>query len=102
MVFYSFGPFTLDPASRTLVQNGQRIEVTAKVFETLVFLVQNRGRVVSKDELFQAIWPDITVEESNLVQNISVLRRTLGDNRKDRRFVATISGRGYSFVAHVD
>jgi DNA-binding winged helix-turn-helix (wHTH) protein len=101
MVYYRFGPFVLDPASRLLLREEQPVSVTAKVFETLVVLVENRGRVMTKDELLLRLWPDTTVEEASLAQNISTLRKALGDNPKDHRYIATIPGRGYSFVAVV-
>jgi Tol biopolymer transport system component/DNA-binding winged helix-turn-helix (wHTH) protein len=101
MVYYRFGPFVLDPASRLLLREEQPVPITTKVFETLVVLVENRGRVVTKDELLLRLWPNTTVEEANLAQNISTLRKALQDNPKDHRYVATIPGRGYSFVAAV-
>ena len=101
MVYYRFGPFVLDPASRLLLREEQSVPITTKVFETLVVLVENRGRVVTKDELLLRLWPDTTVEEANLAQNISTLRKALEDNPKDHRYIATIPGRGYSFVAVV-
>jgi Tol biopolymer transport system component/DNA-binding winged helix-turn-helix (wHTH) protein len=101
MVYYRFGPFVLDPASRLLLREEQPVPITTKVFETLVVLVENRGRVVTKDELLLRLWPDTTVEEANLAQNISTLRKALQDNPKDHRYIATIPGRGYSFVAVV-
>ena len=101
MVYYRFGPFVLDPASRLLLREEQPVPITTKVFETLVVLVENRGRVMTKDELLLRLWPDTTVEEANLAQNISTLRRALEDNPKDHRYIATIPGRGYSFVAVV-
>jgi Tol biopolymer transport system component/DNA-binding winged helix-turn-helix (wHTH) protein len=101
MVYYRFGPFVLDPASRLLLREEQRVPITSKVFETLVVLVENRGRVMTKDELLLRLWPDTTVEEANLVQHVSSLRRALEDDPKDHRYIATIPGRGYSFVAVV-
>jgi Tol biopolymer transport system component/DNA-binding winged helix-turn-helix (wHTH) protein len=101
MVYYRFGPFVLDPASRLLLREEKPVPITTKVFETLVVLVENRGRVMTKDELLLRLWPDTTVEEANLAQNVSTLRRALEDNPKDHRYIATIPGRGYSFVAVV-
>ena len=98
---YQFGPFRLDPYGRTLEREGVRVSITAKVFDTLAILVQNRGRVVEKDELLSKLWPDTVVEESNLAQNISTLRKILGETPKAARYIATASGRGYSFVAEV-
>src|ERR1700687_420971 len=101
MVYYRFGPFVLAPASRLLLRDEQPVSITTKVFETLVVLVENRGRVMTKDELLLRLWPDTTVEEANLVQHVSSLRRALEDNPQDHRYIATIPGRGYSFVAVV-
>jgi Tol biopolymer transport system component/DNA-binding winged helix-turn-helix (wHTH) protein len=101
MTCYRFGPFALDPALRLLLRDEQSVAITTKVFETLVILVENRGRVVTKDELLSTLWPDTIVEEANLAQNISTLRRALDDKPKEHRYIATIPGRGYSFVAVV-
>jgi DNA-binding winged helix-turn-helix (wHTH) protein/Tol biopolymer transport system component len=84
-----------------LLREEQPVSVTAKVFEPQVVLVENRGRLMTKGELLLRLWPDTTVEEANLAQNISTLRKTLEDNPKDHRYIATIRGRGYSFVAIV-
>src|SRR5215472_12849207 len=75
-----FGPFQLKPESRLLLREGKPLPLTSKVLETLIVLVQNRGRVMDKDELLAALWPDTVVEEANLTQNISTLRKALGDN----------------------
>ena len=98
---YRFGPFLLNRESRTLVRAGEPVQLTAKVLETLLVLVENRSRVLDKDELLATLWPDTVVEEANLAQNVSTLRKALGDNPRDRRYIATIPGRGYSFVAGV-
>src|SRR6266496_1792099 len=98
---YRFGPFVLDSDSRVLLRDGEPVSMTGKVLETLSVLVQNRGRVMDKDELLAALWPDTVVEEANLTQNVSALRRALGDNPREHRYIATIAGRGYSFVAAV-
>ncbi len=98
---YEFGPFSLDPQERILWRDGKALAVTPKVFDTLLFLVRNQGRVLSKDELLQEIWPGTFVEEVNLAVNISTLRKLLGENPQDGRYIVTISGRGYRFVAEV-
>src|SRR5262249_36631140 len=87
--------------SRRLFGEGEPVSLTGKVLETLTVLVENRGRVMDKDELLRTLWPDTVVEEANLTQNIATLRKALGDNPKDRRFIATITARGYQFVAPV-
>jgi len=101
MALYRFGPFQLDEDARSLLRLGEPVTLTGKVFDTLTVLVRNRGRVIEKEELLAAIWPNTVVEEANLIQNVSMLRKALGDNAKDYRFIATVAGRGYSFVAPV-
>lgn len=98
---YEFGPFRLDVDERLLMRDGRMAPLPPKVFDTLLVLVENSGRVVSKDELMQSLWPDTFVEESNLTQNISQLRRALGDGTADAQYIATIPKRGYRFVANV-
>jgi TolB-like protein/DNA-binding winged helix-turn-helix (wHTH) protein/Flp pilus assembly protein TadD len=98
---YEFGPFSLDPQERILWRDGKALAVTPKVFDTLLFLVRNQGRVLSKDELLQEIWPGTFVEEVNLAVNISTLRKLLGENPQDGRYIVTVPGRGYRFVAEV-
>ena len=98
---YEFGPFRLDARRRTLLRDGRHVAVTAKVFDTLLALVERRGQVVSKNELMDALWPDTAVEENNLTQHVSTLRKILGERAGDHRYVVTLPGRGYSFVAPV-
>ena len=98
---YTFGPFLLDPARRLLVRDGQPIPLTPKAFDTLVTLVERRDRVTSKDELLQLVWPGVVVEEGNLSQQISHLRRALEDEGHDEHYIATVPKRGYRFVAAV-
>src|SRR5277367_4844595 len=99
---FEFGEFRVDAAKRLLLRGGEPVALTPKVFDTLLYLVENRGRVIEKDALMHAIWPDTVVEENNLNQNISALRRVLGENRGENRFIATIPGKGYRFIAPVD
>src|SRR5277367_2597368 len=98
---YEFGPFLLDPRERVLLSAEAPVAMTPKVFDTLLYLVRNQGRVLSKDELLQKIWPDTFVEEVNLAVNISTLRKLLGEGPQDGRYIVTVSGRGYRFVAPV-
>jgi DNA-binding winged helix-turn-helix (wHTH) protein/TolB-like protein/Flp pilus assembly protein TadD len=98
---YEFGPFRLDALRRVLLRDGQPVCLTAKVFDTLLVFVERRGRVLHKDELMAALWPDTTVEENNLTQHVSMLRKTLGERAGEHRYVVTVPGRGYSFVADV-
>jgi len=98
---YEFGSFRLDSHKRLLLKGNEPVSLTPKVIETLIVLVENRSRVVSKDELMKTLWPDSFVEESNLSQNIFVLRKALGDSH-EKRFILTVSGKGYQFVASVE
>jgi DNA-binding winged helix-turn-helix (wHTH) protein len=77
------------------------VVLTGKVIDTLTALVQHHGSVVEKEQLLNTVWPNTVVEEANLTQNISILRKILGDNPKDHKFVATVAGRGYCFVGPV-
>jgi DNA-binding winged helix-turn-helix (wHTH) protein/TolB-like protein/Flp pilus assembly protein TadD len=99
---YEFAEFHLDAAKRLLMRSdGEAIPLTPKVFDTLLYLIEHHGVVLDKDELMQAIWPHTVVEENNLNQSISALRRVLGESRGENRFIATVPGRGYRFVADV-
>lgn len=98
---YSFGRFTIDLVSRQLLRDGEPVPLTAKVFDTLAVLVKNRDRVVGKDELMSAVWPDSFVSEDSLIQNISAIRRALGDDSSQPRYVATVARKGYRFIAPV-
>jgi DNA-binding winged helix-turn-helix (wHTH) protein/tetratricopeptide (TPR) repeat protein len=98
---YEFGPFQLDPGKRVLLRENQTVPLQLKAFETLLVLVRNSEQVVLKDDLMKAVWPNTFVEESNLAQNIFVLRKTLGSLEDDRRYIVTIPGRGYCFTAKV-
>ncbi|HET9533311.1 MAG TPA: winged helix-turn-helix domain-containing protein, partial [Blastocatellia bacterium] len=97
---YIFGPFQLDSAKRQLLREGVVIPLTPKVFETLLYLIENSHRVVEKEELIDHIWPDSFVEERNLAQNIFTLRKALGEAGADR-YIETVPRRGYRFVAPV-
>jgi Tol biopolymer transport system component/DNA-binding winged helix-turn-helix (wHTH) protein len=95
---YRFDGFELDPIRRVLSRADEPILLTPKAFDVLAYLVLNPGRIVTKDELLKAIWPDSFVEEGNLAQYISSLRKAMGDKSS---LIATISGRGYQFGAQV-
>src|SRR6202167_749916 len=99
--FYRFGPFVLDPARRTLSRADSPVSLTPKAFDVLLFLVQNPNRLVTKEELLQAVWGDTVVEEGNLTQYISHLRKALGDDSEDTRLIVTIARKGYQFTARV-
>ncbi|MEW6210657.1 MAG: tetratricopeptide repeat protein [Acidobacteriota bacterium] len=96
-----FGDFQLDTAERCLLQYGQPVPLTPKAFDTLLVLVENRGRLIEKDELMQSVWPDTFVEEAGLTRNISSLRKALGEAPGETRYIETIPRRGYRFVAAV-
>jgi DNA-binding winged helix-turn-helix (wHTH) protein/TolB-like protein/Flp pilus assembly protein TadD len=98
---YEFGEFRLDASRRLLSRGEQTLPLASKAFETLLILVQNRDRVLMKDELMSALWPDSFVEEVNLAQNISALRKALGESPGENRFIATVPGKGYKFVCDV-
>lgn len=102
MASYAFGPFTLDTGERTLSRSGRPVPLPRKAYETLAVLVERAGRVVEKAELMGAVWPDAFVEESNLAQSVFRLRKTLGDGRGRQRYIETVPGRGYRFVARVE
>ena len=95
---YRFDEFTLDPSKREVERNNTLLALSPKAFEVLTYLVRNPGRVVTKEELLRAVWPDSFVEESNLAQHISWLRKAM-TNRSG--CIATIPGRGYQFTAKV-
>ncbi|PYS98760.1 MAG: hypothetical protein DMF63_14310 [Acidobacteria bacterium] len=99
---YEFDGFRVDPVRRQLLHNGAPIPLTSKSFDTLLFLIRHSGSTVSKIELMNAVWSDSAVEENNLTQQISALRRALGERPRDHRFIVTVPGRGYSFVAAID
>lgn len=99
--FYEFGPYRIDPDHRRLTCETKPIPLQPKAFDILLVLVQNSERVVSKDDLMTAVWPGTFVEESNLAQNVSVLRKTLGDAVGQNRYIVTVPGRGYRFAEKV-
>ncbi len=98
---YEFGPFRVDPRKRLLLHNGNQVRLPAKAFEILLVLLEGEGRLVEKDELMRRVWPDAVVEENNLTVNMSALRRSLTESPGEHRYVVTVPGRGYQFVADV-
>jgi TolB-like protein len=103
MYIYEFDEFTVDAGRRLLLdRDGRSLALTPKAFDTLVYLIQNSDVVLGKETLMRAIWADTVVEENNLNQCISALRRVLGEKRGDHRYIVTVPGRGYRFVAHVN
>jgi DNA-binding winged helix-turn-helix (wHTH) protein/pimeloyl-ACP methyl ester carboxylesterase len=99
---YQFGPFHLDVRERRLSRGGEVIPLRLKVFDTLLALVQNAGRLVTKQELLDTVWPETTVEENNLNHNVSVLRKALGEKATGQQYIETVPRVGYRFAAPVD
>lgn len=99
---YEFGDFRLDGAKRLLRRrDGTTVPLTPRVFDTLLFMVEHHDAVLDKERIMEAVWPDSIVEENNLTQNISTLRRIFGEDPGSHRFIVTVPGRGYRFVADV-
>lgn len=98
---FAFGPFVVDPVRRRLFRDDEPVPLTSRAFETLLVLVDGRGRVVEKDELMRRLWPDTVVEEINLNVQVSTLRKALGELPNDHRYIVTVPRRGYAFVADV-
>ena len=101
-VAYLFGPFQLDARERRLSRGSEVIPLRLKVFDTLRVLVENAGRLVTKQELLDVLWPETTVEENNLNHNVSVLRKALGENATGQRYIETVPRVGYRFAAAVE
>lgn len=95
---YWFGPFAFDAGRRRLSRDGQAIAVPPKALDVLEVLLANRGRTVEKDDLMGRVWPDTAVEEANLTQSVFTLRRALGDDPSNARYISTVARRGYRFV----
>jgi TolB-like protein/Tfp pilus assembly protein PilF len=98
--FFEFGAFRLDASERLLLHRGETVSLTPKAFDMLVTLVENSGHLVEKSELMRRLWPDSFVEEGSLAQNVSLLRKALGEN-ETQKFIETVPRRGYRFVATV-
>jgi len=100
--FYNFGTFQIDVDRRLLRRDGEPVALAPKVFDMLLVLVEHGGQVLEKDRLMQMLWPDSEVEEANLPQNISALRKALGESPNERKYIVTIPGRGYRFAADIN
>ena len=98
---YEFGPFRLDPGERLLLRAGEPVPLTPKAFDLLLVLVVEAGHLLEKEALMKAVWPDSFVEDNNLADNISRLRKALNDGENGQRFIETVPKRGYRFVADV-
>lgn len=101
-MLYEFGVFRLDARKRLLYREGVNVPLTPKAFDTLLALVAKHGTVLGKDELMKELWPDSFVEEANLTQNVSTVRKALGESPNEHRYIMTVPGRGYRFVADVN
>jgi Tol biopolymer transport system component/DNA-binding winged helix-turn-helix (wHTH) protein len=99
--FYSFDSFVVDAGKSVLLREGQFVPLTPKAFEILLVLVRNPGRVLKKEELIEEVWPDAFVDENNLPRNISSLRKALGEGPAEHKYIVTLPGQGYRFVAEV-
>ena len=99
---YRFGPFHLDVRERRLSRGDEVIPLRLKVFDTLLVLVENAGRLVTKQEMLDTVWPETTVEENNLNHNVSVLRKALGEKATGQQYIETVPRVGYRFAAPVD
>jgi len=99
---YSFGPFLLDVRESLLLRDGEHVTLPPKAFETLVALVESSGRLLTKEDLMSRLWPETFVEEANLANNISLLRKVLEDDRQVSKYIETVPKRGYRFVASVE
>ena len=100
-LIYEFDNFRLDVRNRELLHDGRVVALPAKAFEMLVVLIENRGRLIEKEELFQRVWPDQIVEESNLTVQVSAIRRALGDRKENPQYILTVTGKGYRFVGEL-
>jgi DNA-binding winged helix-turn-helix (wHTH) protein/tetratricopeptide (TPR) repeat protein len=99
---FQFGEFRVDPQDRTLRRNDAQVGLNRRAFDVLLYLVRNPGRVITKDELLKHVWPDAFVDENNLTQSISVLRRALDERPGAHSYIATLPGRGYQFIVPVE
>jgi DNA-binding winged helix-turn-helix (wHTH) protein len=99
--FYLFGVFRVDATERVLFGEKGVVPLTPKAFDTLLVLIKNSGHLLGKEELMAKVWPDSFVEENNLAQNISALRKALGGEDDGQKYIETVPKRGYRFVADV-
>jgi DNA-binding winged helix-turn-helix (wHTH) protein len=98
---YEFGRFRLDGSECLLLRDGEVVSLTPKAFDLLRVMVERPGQLLTKEELLQAVWKDAFVEENNLADNISKLRKALGDGDNGNRYIETVPKRGYRFAACV-
>jgi predicted ATPase/DNA-binding winged helix-turn-helix (wHTH) protein len=96
-----FGPFRLTAGERLLTKHGAPVELGARALDILVTLISSPNEVISKKNLLSRVWPDVTVDESSLRVHVASLRKALGDGNEGARYITTVAGRGYCFVAPV-
>src|SRR5579872_7261011 len=95
----SFGPFCLRPAQQQLLEGDTPVRIGARALDLLVTLIEHAGEVVTKDELFARVWPGLSVDEGNLKTQMALVRKALRDGQAGARYLVTVPGRGYRFVA---
>jgi DNA-binding winged helix-turn-helix (wHTH) protein len=98
---FVFGPFSLIPRQRLLLENGEPVPVGSRALDILIALIERPGELIAKDALVARAWPDTTVTADNLRVQIAALRRLLRDGSPRHRYIATVPGRGYSFIGAV-
>lgn len=98
---YEFGPYRLEVRKNRLFGEGRPIPIRRKTYEILLVLLDSAGELVEKDEILERVWPGLIIEESNLAQHISTLRKLLGDSSKDQQYILTVPGKGYIFIQNV-
>lgn len=99
---YDFPPFRVDAGERVLLRDGKPVPLTLKAFETLLLLIENAGHIVEKEELMKAVWRGTAVEENNLSQSISALRKAFGQSAHGPSYIQTVARRGFRFVEPVE
>ena len=99
--YYEFDPYRIDPIERVLYRHQEALHLSPKLVETLLFLLENAGHIIEKEDFQTRLWPDTFVEEINLARNISLLRKTLSEGAEGQQFIETIPKRGYRFLAEV-
>src|ERR671912_709193 len=99
---YRFGPFVVDGGAYRLLRDGENVPLSPKIIDLLLFLAARPSVLVSKDELFKALWPDVAVTDNALTQAISELRQALGDDAANPIYVQTVARRGYRFISPVE
>src|SRR5215203_1145824 len=98
---FSFDEYELNSETRLLRKRGEIVSLNPKAFDLLLVLVENHEKILSKNELLDLVWPDQFVEENNLTVHVAALRKALGEKKDEHRFIVTLPGRGYTFVAEV-